>query len=177
MPSKKPWSSHQVDLCLSPSSCCFDWWVVSFKRRLSYLYNKLYMKTGGHGAGFYMVMLTKRLEEELKRIKILWRIDQLLRGDSASNSRFYGTPAVEACVVTSHNRRGDAGGVFCRSAPRLWLYRPSSVERVRAVQLRVHLWSVKQRATEVEYFPLLRFVTRKRPVKTLQSIAIVESCY
>jgi hypothetical protein len=37
------------------------------------------------------------------------------------------------------------------------------------VQWRVQLWSVKQRATEAEESPLLRFVTRKRLVKTLQS--------
>jgi hypothetical protein len=37
------------------------------------------------------------------------------------------------------------------------------------VQLRVQLWSVNQRATEAEESPLLRFVTRKRLVKTLQS--------
>jgi hypothetical protein len=35
-------------------------------------------------------------------------------------------------------------------------------------QLRVLLWSVNQRATEAEESPLLRFVTRKRLVKTLQ---------
>jgi hypothetical protein len=34
-------------------------------------------------------------------------------------SRCYGAPAVYACAVMSHNnRRGDAGGVFCGSAPR-----------------------------------------------------------
>jgi hypothetical protein len=36
------------------------------------------------------------------------------------------------------------------------------------VQLRVQLWSVNQRATEAEESPLLRFVTRKRLMKTLQ---------
>jgi hypothetical protein len=41
-----------------------------------------------------------------------------------------------------------------------------SVERVSAVQLRVQLWNVNQRATEAEESPLLRFVTRKRLVKT-----------
>jgi hypothetical protein len=35
-------------------------------------------------------------------------------------------------------------------------------------ELRVHLWSVNQRATEAEESSLLRFVTRKRLVKTLQ---------
>jgi hypothetical protein len=34
--------------------------------------------------------------------------------------------------------------------------------------LRVQLWSVNQRATEAEESPLLRFVTKKRLVKTLQ---------
>jgi hypothetical protein len=37
-----------------------------------------------------------------------------------------------------------------------------------AMQLRVQLWSVKQRATEADESPLLRFVTRKRLVKMLQ---------
>jgi hypothetical protein len=36
------------------------------------------------------------------------------------------------------------------------------------VQLRVQSWSVNQRVTEVEESPLLRFVTRKRLVKTGQ---------
>jgi hypothetical protein len=36
------------------------------------------------------------------------------------------------------------------------------------VQLRVQLWSVSHWATEAEESPLLRFVTRKRLVKTLQ---------
>jgi hypothetical protein len=36
------------------------------------------------------------------------------------------------------------------------------------VQLRVQLWSVNQQATEAEESPLLRSVTRKRLVKTLQ---------
>jgi hypothetical protein len=39
---------------------------------------------------------------------------------------------------------------------------------VESNQLRVQLWSVNQRAMEVEESPLLRFVTRKRLVKTLQ---------
>jgi hypothetical protein len=49
---------------------------------------------------------------------ILWRTVPLLRGDSV-NSHYYGAPAVYVCAVTSHNNgRGDAGGVFCRSALR-----------------------------------------------------------
>jgi hypothetical protein len=36
------------------------------------------------------------------------------------------------------------------------------------MELRVQLWNVNQRATEAEDSPLLRFVTRKRLVKTLQ---------
>jgi hypothetical protein len=36
------------------------------------------------------------------------------------------------------------------------------------VELTVQLWSVDQRATEAEESPLLRFVTKKRLVKTLQ---------
>jgi hypothetical protein len=35
-------------------------------------------------------------------------------------------------------------------------------------QLRVQLWSVNQRVTEVEESPLLRFATGKSLVKTLQ---------
>jgi hypothetical protein len=43
------------------------------------------------------------------------------RGDSLNNSRCCGAPAAYACAVTSHNnRRRDTGGVFCRSAPRLY---------------------------------------------------------
>jgi hypothetical protein len=37
-----------------------------------------------------------------------------------------------------------------------------------AVHLRVQAWSVNQRTTEVEESPMLRFVTRKSLVKTLQ---------
>jgi hypothetical protein len=56
----------------------------------------------------------------LKRL-ILWRIDPLLRDDSVNDSRCYGAPAAYTCTVTSHNNiRGDIGGVFCRSAPRLY---------------------------------------------------------
>jgi hypothetical protein len=51
---------------------------------------------------------------------ILWRIYPLLRGASVNNSRCYGAPADYVCALTSHNnRRGDAGGVSCRS---LWGY-------------------------------------------------------
>jgi hypothetical protein len=36
-------------------------------------------------------------------------------------SRRYVAPAAYACAVTSHNnRRGDASGVLCGSAPRLY---------------------------------------------------------
>jgi hypothetical protein len=63
----------------------------------------------------------------LLRVSILWSTDPLLRGDSVNNSRCYGAPAAYACAVTSHNnRRGDAGGVFFRSAPRLC----DSIDRV-----------------------------------------------
>jgi hypothetical protein len=34
--------------------------------------------------------------------------------------------------------------------------------------MRVQLWNVNKRATEAEESPLLRFVTRKRLVKTLE---------
>jgi hypothetical protein len=46
--------------------------------------------------------------------------------------------------------------------------RESSPEAGTFVQLSVQLWSVNQRKTEAEESPLLRFVTRKRLVKTLQ---------
>jgi hypothetical protein len=36
------------------------------------------------------------------------------------------------------------------------------------VQLRIHLWSVNQRATEAEEFIFLRFIIRTHLVKTLQ---------
>jgi hypothetical protein len=84
-------------------------------------------------------------------------------------SRCYVTPTAYACEVTSHNnRRDDAGGVLCESAPRLYGERPCSVQRVSAVQLRVQLWSVNQLATEAEESELFKFVTRKRLVRTLQ---------
>jgi hypothetical protein len=70
--------------------------------------------------------------------------------------------------VTSHNnRRGNAGGVLCGSAPSLYDNRQCSVQRVGAVQLRAQLWSVNQQAMEAEESLLLRFVTRKCLVKTL----------
>jgi hypothetical protein len=52
---------------------------------------------------------------------VLWRIDPLLRGDSANNIHCYGASTAYACAVTSHNNRtGDEGGVLCRSVPRLY---------------------------------------------------------
>jgi hypothetical protein len=61
------------------------------------------------------------LERQVSTVQILWRVNPLLRGDSVNNIRCYGAPAVYACAVTSHsNRKSDAGGVFCRSAPRLY---------------------------------------------------------
>jgi hypothetical protein len=63
--------------------------------------------------------------------KTTWRIDPLLRGDSVNNSR-YGAPTAYACEVTSHtNRRGDAGGVFCKSVPRLY----GSIDRILLSEL------------------------------------------
>jgi hypothetical protein len=38
----------------------------------------------------------------------------------------------------------------------------------KGVELRVQLWNVNQRTTESEESPSLRFVTRKRLVKTMQ---------
>jgi hypothetical protein len=62
---------------------------------------------------------------------IMWLIDPFLRGVSVNNSLCYGAPTAYACAVTSqNNRRGDARGVFSRSAPRLYDDRPCSVERV-----------------------------------------------
>jgi hypothetical protein len=56
-----------------------------------------------------------------------------------------------------------------------YMTRPTEFISASAVQLRPFsggvegsLWSVNQRATEAEESPLLRFVTRKRLVKTLQ---------
>jgi hypothetical protein len=84
-------------------------------------------------------------------VNVLWCIDPLQRGDFVNNSRCYKPPAAYACAVMSHNNReGDAGDVFCRTARGYWLYRPYSVERVSAMQMRVHLRSVKQRAVEAE---------------------------
>jgi hypothetical protein len=44
-------------------------------------------------------------------------------------------------------------------------------------QTRIQLWCVNQRTTEAEESPSLRFVTRKRLVKTLHMNSTVESCY
>jgi hypothetical protein len=76
-------------------------------------------------------------------------------------SSCYVAPAAYACTVMSHNnRRDDANGVLCGSTP--WLYDSTdSVERVSAVQLRIQLWSVNQRATDAEESPLLRFVNQE----------------
>jgi hypothetical protein len=46
--------------------------------------------------------------------------------------------------------------------------RESSSEAGSSVELRLHLWTVNQRTTEAEEPPLLRIVTRKYLVKTLQ---------
>jgi hypothetical protein len=55
-----------------------------------------------------------------KSTDILWHIDPFLGSDSVNINRCYGAPIAYACAVTSHNnRRGDAGGVFCR-IPRLY---------------------------------------------------------
>jgi hypothetical protein len=74
------------------------------------------------------------------------------KNDSVNNSRWYGEPAAYACAVKSHsNRRGDAGGVFCRYTPRLYDSTDRvSVERVSVMLLKVHLLSVKQRSTGAE---------------------------
>jgi hypothetical protein len=54
---------------------------------------------------------------------------------------------VSTYAVTSRNNRSDvASGVLCGSATD----RPSSVQGVDAVQLRVQLWSPNQRETEAE---------------------------
>jgi hypothetical protein len=101
---------------------------------------------------------------------ILWHIDPWERSDSVNNSRCYGQPAAYVFAVTSHNTRGDAGGLFCRSASKLYdlTNRVLFSERVSIEYLRIHLWSVKQPATKEELSPLLRLVTRERLAKTLQ---------
>jgi hypothetical protein len=49
------------------------------------------------------------------------RKDPLLSSDSVKSGRSYVAPVAYACTVTSHNsRRGDAGGVLCGPAPRLY---------------------------------------------------------
>jgi hypothetical protein len=77
-------------------------------------------------------------------------------------------PAAYACAVTSHSStRGDAGEVRSEAIclDRLFY----SASECSAVQLRVQLWSVNQRATEAEESPLLKFVTKKHLVKILQT--------
>lgn len=88
-------------------------------------------------------------------------------------NRCYIAPAAYACAVTSrNNRRGEASGVIRGSTP--WLYDSTNyvVFSVSAVQLRVQVWSVNQRATEAEKFPLLRFFS-----ENCRGLAIVEGGY
>jgi hypothetical protein len=58
-------------------------------------------------------------------------------------------------IVEATTRRGSCRGVILKTVG-------------ATVQLRVQFWSVNQQATEAEESPLLRFVTRKRILKTLQ---------
>jgi hypothetical protein len=56
-------------------------------------------------------------------------------------------------AVTSRNNREVLQAAFSVGPLRGYITRPtelSSVQRVSAVQLRVHLWGVKQRATAAE---------------------------
>jgi hypothetical protein len=55
-------------------------------------------------------------------------------------------------------KKGDAGDVLCGSAPKLYDSADSAVQRVSAMQVRVQLWSVNQRAMKFEESPLLIFV-------------------
>jgi hypothetical protein len=100
---------------------------------------------------------------------VFWRVDTLLRGDSVNISRCYGAPAAYAFAVTSHNRRGDASGVFSRSTPRLY----DSTDRVRLSERVQCSWGftcgvLTSGQRKQNNLHLLRFVTRKRLVKTLQ---------
>jgi hypothetical protein len=98
-------------------------------------------------------------------------------GDSVNSCRCYKTPA--AYTHSTIEQRGYAkrrgkhastiGYVFCV------VRAEDCLKTVHTrVKLRVQLWSVNQQATEAEQSWLLRFVTRKRLVKTLKGIAIVE---
>jgi hypothetical protein len=93
---------------------------------------------------------------------LLWRIHPLVRADSVNNSRCYGAPAAYACAVTSHNnRRGDAGGVFCRSAPRLY-----NAEFQVSSQSEVQRSTRKKMICEVGRLAIaLQFVVIKRDCK------------
>jgi hypothetical protein len=73
---------------------------------------------------------------------ILWLIDPLLRGDSVNKRFCYGAPAAYACAVMQ--------AVFPVSPLRGYITRPTVSCWASAAQLRVHLWSVKQRETEPE---------------------------
>jgi hypothetical protein len=99
---------------------------------------------------------------------ILRRIEPLLSGDSVNSGRCYVAPAAYVCAVTLRNNGCVACGVLWGFAPRLHDSTDRVQQSVSAVQLRVHVWSVDQRTTEAEESPLLRFLTRKRLVKTLQ---------
>jgi hypothetical protein len=48
------------------------------------------------------------------------------------------------------------------------LRKDGAIVELSLVELRVQLWNVNQQATEAEGSPLLRFITRKHLVKTLQ---------
>jgi hypothetical protein len=87
-----------------------------------------------------------------------WRVQPLLQSDW-----------VNIYAATSrNNRRGVANGVLCGFAPRLY----DSTELVQFREWVQCSWGcscgVLTRATEAEESPLLRFVTKKRLVKTLQ---------
>jgi hypothetical protein len=76
----------------------------------------------------------------------------------------------------------DPSGARCQEWP-CWLVACSKLLHCSAllysqsVEMKVQLWSVNQRATEADESPLLRFVTRKRLVKTRQKNSRCGECY
>jgi hypothetical protein len=83
-----------------------------------------------------------------------------------------GHPLLGNGTINMHSWQ-QRDGVFRGVRAEGTVRRIKEYEKYRGVQrstkqLRVQLWSVNQRATEAEESPLLRFVTRKRLVKTLQ---------
>jgi hypothetical protein len=118
---------------------------------------------------FNVCYITNYFERKLwkRSLRIKCATDPLLRDDSVNRGRCHVAPAAYACVVTSNNKgRSVASGVLWGSAP--GLYDSTEFSSASAIRLKVQLWSVNQRKMEAEESQLLRFVARKRLLKTVE---------